>query len=450
MGVSGTRTVTEVKNRELTDLTPKLKSVVKDILAIDPTLPPAVRADGSVISRTDRIRALYKRLSDESFPPAGQKPSESNLQAQSLAATLKNILKSPSNNNPEFLAAWAKANGMAEARFLTREALAVVDAVNTHTPSQIVDNLIVNKPKSIDNLIAIRRATDHNTFQDIRSAFHAKLLRSPGTIDEVMDGFEPNVLGMLMPSAERKVMRTAAKQYKNLMSANIEQFAKKQSDVGAFIREVVGTKSTASINQIRELVMAQPGGLRSPYGKSVTAGVIDEAIRLSQKSTKMVDTVSGEVVDVMRLNGGLLQKTLADFKEKGLLRLVPQDTLNVLKDVKAVQLYVDKAAEDVGASLMGAGVARGVTQLSIDAIGNLIHLMGTGYVLTNPVASKMILATTHAPPKSRTQALQIISAMFASMATEANESDRQGDDIARVLGIAAQSAKDRVVGDVSP
>jgi hypothetical protein len=99
---------------------------------------------------------------------------------------------------------------------------------------------------------------------------------------------------------------------------------------------------------------------------------------------------------------------------------------------------------------MGAGVARGVTQLSIDAIGNLIHLMGTGYVLTNPVASKMILATTHAPPKSRTQALQIISAMFASMATEANESDRQGDDIARVLGIAAQSAKDRVVGDVSP
>jgi len=418
-----TKDVTEVGTRRLDLLSPDVQKQVKNLLEIDPSLPDVARSTGEAISRTDRIRAIIKRLSDESFPPGGGKLNESNLQARSLGATLKKVLKNPANENPEFLAAWAKADKMASARFKTREALAVVDAVNTQTPSQLVDNLVVNRSASIDNLIAIRKATDQKTFQEIRTAFQATLLRNPGKIDEVMDGFQPQVLSMLMPSAERKAMRFAAKSYQELLSTNIQKVARRQTEVGAFVREMFSTESTASIQALNNLVLAQPQAFASPFGKTVRAGVMDEIIRRSTKANKE---------GVERINGKLLNEVMQEFDAKGLLKLVLPSDKAVLKDTGAVQVLLDAAAEDVGASMLGASTAKGVTQLSLSALGDLLHLFTTSEILISPWFTRLIAGSGKGIQKSNTQVLQILGGMTAALATDVQGSETDNVDVGKL------------------
>lgn len=435
-----TQEAVEQGTRRLDPVPSGLEKLVDDILAIDPKLPDETLAGDAVpFSKTDRIRELYKRARDMSLPSPGAKPTEAELKAGSLAHTLRQTLENPTSNNATFLAAWRKAGAMAQDRFATREHLAVVDIMRTGQPSEIVDNLIINRKGTIDNLIAVRKAVDKETFEEIRHEFVRKMFdgerRVPGGMAKALDAMDPDVLKMLLPKTARKSMRQAAARYQELASTGVQRALERQTEVGAFIREVIDTDQTAGIEALYKLVLKQNGGTQSGFGRTVRAAILDEIIHKSTVKGVAggapgiegalgsgVRTAVGELGSFDRISGKKLNATMIDFKERGLLKFLDGSDLDKIRDVELIQKLMDIAGTDAGTALVGAQTIKGVSQFSMDAVADMAHFLGTTRLLMNPTAIKVIAGGTKGAREGvDTQGIQLIGSMFSSLASDVGE-----------------------------
>jgi hypothetical protein len=389
----------------LDELSPGLRREIDKILALDPDFP--TKEGAREISATDRIREIIKNLRDESLaPPEGKR--ESQHVATSLRETLKDILDNPANADPEFVRRWTAANRAAFDRFTTREHLAVVDAINSGTPSEIADQLIINAPKSIDNMIAIRQATDKETFLAIRSEFIGKVLRKPGQLTETLDNFHPDVLRMLLPKAERRAMRAAAIDFDQLYKrSNLAQAIDRQIERRGFVRELIDTKNTASIEALHKIVEKQ-GGRDSPFGLSIRAAVMDE-IR-----ERALEQKGGH----LRISGKAIRDTLRDFDQRGVTRFLTEADRGVLKDIELIQTMTDMAVTDAGTAIKGAETAAGVFQGAQNALIDAVHLFGVSKVLLYPRVTKALI---HAKPGAKgfdTRTIQLAGSLALTLATD--------------------------------
>jgi hypothetical protein len=419
--------------RRLDPLGGNLKKLVKDILAIDPELP-YVTEEGVEIaaSKTDRLRALQKRARDLALPEPGGGMREPQLQAASLAAEIKGILDNPTSTNATFRSAWRRANKMAADRFDTREHLAVVDALRSGTPSEIVDNLLINRKATIDNLIAIRRASDAETFEEIRSEFVRKLFNeervTPGGMGRALDEMEPKVLRMLLPKHAQRLMRNAANRYGELASTNIRRAMERQTELAPFIQEVLDNPLSAGLDALHKLVLKQEGGVDSTFGQTVRAAVMDEIIRRSSVTGKAggaaglpevgVQAVS-ELGTFDRISGKQLHETIKEFHKRGLTKFLKKSDLAQIRDVETVQKLMDIAGTDAGTALVGAQTIKGVSQLSMNAIADLAHYFGVSRLLMKPSVIRLVAGSASGGrPGIDTRGIQALGAIFASFSRD--------------------------------
>jgi hypothetical protein len=414
-----------------------LRELAERIKKIDETLPyETLEGEAVTHTRADRIRELIKTADDLALPTPGQRRTEVQGKAAALSRELREMFENPVNESPVFTAAWRKATAIGRKNRETREHLAVVDVVRTDTPSQIVDNLIVNRRASIDNLIAIRKATNKETFEEIRSEFVRSMFdaerRKPGALAMGLENMDENVLRMLMPQKTRRVMKWAARQYQALESTGIRQALKRQAELRPFIREVLDNKNTAGIDALHTLAKRQPGGLNSPFGQSVRHAILDELIERSTITGRaggrsalegyapVAEHFARTAGSFDRISGKLLNDTLDDFRDRGLLRFLRKSDLQTAGDVELIQKLMDIAAEDAGTALLGAATVKGVTQFSMDAIADMIHFFGLSRLFTNGVATRLLAGpalggTGGAREATDPRLIQLVGAMFVSL-----------------------------------
>lgn len=349
-----------------------VRDAVRKLLALDPELPDVEGA--RAISRTDRLRALIKLLRDESLPgPEG--PRESNIVAGKLRGVLQSVLENPTNSDPEFVAAWLKANRMAFDRFETRETMAVLEMVKAFEgkrPGGWINGLLHPSNRNlVDDLIAVRQATSPEAFREIRQAALTRVLRDPSRIAEELAEYDQQALRILFPKGVRESLDKAATSLKRLTQTNIEAVAERQDRVGAYIRAIVDTRDTASVSALKELI----GRSQSiAFQRSARSAIIDEIVR---RSTIVRDNAE-------RFSGAKLRETLADFSERGLLDLIDPNTQAVLRDARALAAIQDISIEDPGTALRGASIISGAAQFALASIVDLVHLYGVGKILQNP------------------------------------------------------------------
>lgn len=430
----------------------QLESLVDDILKLDPSLPPETLAGDAVpFSKTDRIRELYKRARDLSLPQGGMKPTEAELKAGSLAHVLRESLENPTTESPVFRSAWAKANAMAQDRFATREHLAIVDIMRTDHPSEIVDNLIVNRRATIDNLIAVRKATDTETFENIRQEFIGALFtgerRVPGGMAKALDEMDPDVLNMLLPKTQRKAMRKAARQYQELSSTGVRQALERQTEVRPFIRSVLDNPDSGGIDALWKLALRQPGGFNSSFAHTIRAGILDEIIERSTVRGTAGGTsgAAGLLPEAAhfaetagtfdRISGKKLDTTLKEFKEAGILRFLTPQQLRRVGNVELVQKLMDVSGTDAGTALVGATTIKGVSQMSIQALADMAHYLGASRLLMNDKAIRIVMGGPGGQrPHIDTTGIQLLGSMFSTLALETGTAERNIPEYNALIG----------------
>ncbi len=400
--------VTEEGVVRLDRLASGVRQAVDDLLELDPSLPAAIRESGEEISRTDRVRQIIKNLRDEALPgPEGMR--ESNFVADDLRRTLQQVLDNPTNRNSEFVFGWRRASQMARERFETREAAAVIDMVNRfkeQRPSAYINRLLNSQdPALVDNLIAVRRATSKPAFDEIRNAAVGKIMRDPRKIRATMEKFDDQALRILFPKRSREALLRAGDQLTELFSTNIPDALQRQSQVGAFIRQVFDTNDTANIAALRALVGRSPS---VSFGRSVRSSLVDDIIRRS--------TVVGDD-NITKLSGRALRNTLEAFDEKGLLDMLEPETKRILSDARAVAVIQDISVEDPGTALRGASIISQAAQLSLTGIVDLVHLLGVGRILQSPWARRLIIGTGRFEPFEG-GSIRLIGAAAAGFATD--------------------------------
>jgi hypothetical protein len=415
--------------------TERLRDFIGRLKAIDEGLPTPDLPDGVPIpSKTDRIRAMIQELDDMGQPGlAGER--EADLLAKRLSAQLREVLENPIGGDREFSAAWKRASRAARRRFQTREQLVVIDAVNTQTPSSIVHKLILANPKHpqmIDNLIAMRKATGKDGWDMIRSAFKERVLgmmRDPDDLGRFLDDFQPQAKRMLLDPAEERVIRTQAGKIRQLYKSGLREAAESQTRHRAFVKQLIDTDSTAAIDALIAFVNDRGGALQSSFQHAL----MDEAIERS-----MVYTKEG----VQRISGKAMNKTLENFREKGLLGVLHGTQVLKLQDVKAIQTLMDRAVEDAGTSLTGAATAKGFFSGSLSAIGTALHMIGLSKILTTPGMTRFLIGTGEVGPGaySTRRAALMIGAIATHLMSDVKKSsgmDKDFEDLQKVVSLVS-------------
>lgn len=435
--------VTEAEMRRISALNADLEKLVDDILAIDPEFP-SVTPQGEITeySATDRIREFIKRAHDIAMPEPGGGLREPQLKAMGLARELKEVLRNPVEENPEFREAWDTFLNMAQDRFATREYLGRIDAIRTSTPAQLVDTLTGNEYATIDHLIAVRKAGGEEVFEELQSEFMWKLFDAErqvrGGMEQVVRKTNPHIYDMLVPKAHQKALAHAASEFQKLHSTGIETALRRQTQIRPFIEEIVDNDKSAGIDALWGIV-EKHGGKDGEFGVTLRAAILDTIIDRASVQGKpgglpgevaggaQISDVAGRAAESLgefnRVSGEKLAKTIKDFKERGLLKFLKRSDLKTINDVEAVQKLMDAAGMDAGTSLLGAEVVSGVSQFKAQAISRMIHLLGTSRILTNPLAVRLMTGPARGrdPRYIDTYGLQAIGAMIGSLATDVGE-----------------------------
>jgi hypothetical protein len=370
--------------------TGRLRNWIKRFKSIDEGLPDPDLPEGvPVPSKTDRIRAMIQELDDLGSPGTvgGREPD---LLAKRLSAKLREVLDNPIGGDAEFQRTWKKPSKAARKRFKTRETLAVIDAVDSDTPSGIVNRLLLNEndPATIDKLIAMRQATSKEGWGIIRQEYKQQVLakmRDPDALDRYLDNTQSNVKRMLMDPAEERVIRTQAGKIRKLYQSGIREAALRQSRNRSFVKQLIDTGDTAKIDALTDFVTAPGNGeLYADFQHAI----MDEIIERS-----MIRTKEG----VERLSGRAMKKVMYDektgFAAKGLLDVLHPTQVAKLHDVNAIQRLLDGAVEDAGTSLTGAATAMGFFSGALSSLGRAVHILGLSRVLTSPGVAKFLVGT---------------------------------------------------------
>jgi len=128
---------------------------------------------------------------------------------------------------------------------------------------------------------------------------------------------------------------------------------------------------------------------------------------------------------IRKFSSTQLNNTLDRFRENGVLRLLTKGELRVLRDARLVEDFASRTA-DAGTALQTASAARGLLDLSGQAIGTLLENITLGRILGNERLVRIFTGTSAIKPLD-TIGLRVLGASLGTIATDAEASANVGN-----------------------
>ncbi len=412
---AGTRVTKESSSPipvQLRDLDPKLANLLGDIREMSPDMKIV-----NGISPTDQLRELRKRASDISIAPAGQRQDQSQLLAGQISATIKNVLESTRNTNPEFVAAWKTATGAASKRFTTREHVAVVDLARTQRPAQLAERLA--KPGQIDNLEVLKDIIPKEEWDQFGDFFKTSLLRDPQNMKAALDSFDEPTLNLILNETDRTVMRKAATQINGLKAPKVQELFERQTTARSFIQGLFVNQDSARFTALGDLVK-KSGGNDSELGKTVRSALIDEIWDRGKVLEKGIE----------RIDFNKLTRALDEFDRLGALDLLDPKELRVLRDAQIVQDF-SRASADAGTSMQSASAAADIRVGKWTAISTFFENYTTGRFVTSELGRRVLIGKGLGPADTRFY--RAFGAIAADISTSAESQQDLGVGFERLV-----------------
>lgn len=361
--------------------TPAILREIKNLEQINPSLP-TVTLSGITRTGTDQLRAIRSNLNALKDPsplgPGSAVERATNAQANTLFHAVDRVLKNPINADPNFLSAWKAANTEAAERFATKEKLIVIEAARSETPAQIADRLA--KPLQVDNIQVLKNTIPEEQFQVFQNSVATDFI-SPQKIDGItkrLKNLDKETKDLLMPKETQAQLSRVGVEIDKLNQLDVPKILQQQSGVKAIVQGLTDRGDTAAITElIRRANQLPPGGHQK---RMIRAGVMENVF------DKSVVRRQNEFL----INGPALTQELKRLKDTGLDKILTPEDRFVLQNLDDVVDFIPSSI-DSGTSLQAASLAAQLRQFAAEAIGTLLENIGTGRVLTNPIAIRIIL-----------------------------------------------------------
>lgn len=364
----------------LSRLDPELKSVVDDILALDPSLPTFVK-DGMEVTSLDQLRALRSRLWDLKTPNVGEIAREPQKQAARLYGTLTKTMRDVKNASPEFVEAWRKADSMAKARFDTMEQLMVIEAGKSAAPGQLAANLA--QPNQVDNLRVLRNTMPDSKWREFQEATRADFI-SPEKIDNLtkrLDTFDQATLDVLFTKTDQEALRTVGQRIDELNQVGIKQSLQLDASHAAMVQRLAVNNDTQSIARL-----VAESRKRPKLRRSIRAGLMEDVWNAAVRKREGVQTTAKQAITAK----------IKEFRESGALGFLEKSDIRMLKEFETIAELIPEFA-DSGTSLVAASAVSATTRVSGEGFKSAIKNMTIGRLLTSPSVSRWILGRGKEP-----------------------------------------------------
>lgn len=397
-----------------------IKGVVDDILAMDPSMPQTLKTplgEAPVsVSRADRLKALIERTQDAAIPgPEGAR--RSNYVANEVRGALQDAFDNPVNSNPEFNKAWDAAKGLAKERFSKNEAAVVRQLVATETPEDI-GNMLVQPGIKPSTLLAMKNGLPPKAFEQIRYSFLRRALGQKENLPEYLAQFDENALETLLPGNYKGPMLQAAKGFQELAKSGVPQALERHTQLRAFTDAIANQADTASIDSLYN-VMKKAGGPQSDFGRSIRAAFLDKIIEESSVQAQ----ASG-----MKFSSSKMGELLKSYNDRGLLKFLTPEDVNVLKDGQVVRQFMEATGADVGAAIEGTSVAKGIfLRGSLAKLTEYLQLASIGRLLTSDTGRKILIARGGAESMSPVKFASYIGATMSELARQNSKRSEGGE-----------------------
>ena len=378
----------------------QLKSVIDDIKKLDPN-----QVDANV------LQAIQQRIFDLTLPPPGQASNHLRLpehQAKKLYKAVQEAFENPLNKgNENFAKMWKSANKAAAKRFETLEKIVIRDAASTENASQLAMRLIA--PYNASNIATVRKIVGPDKWKQVQNEYVAHLIGDGKNIIKNLDALDKQSLYTIISKNEVKQLYNIGNQLDELASSGINKAALDQNLARPFIDQLLSTKSSRSISEIKKLI----GSSNSNLSISIRSGIIDNIIN------------KAEIVEqgIKKLDYSKLDSILKLYENKGVLDILLPQEVHALKNARVVMDFM-RAGQDAGTSLQAASQVAGLRTLSEKAIQTLIENIGVGRILTSGFGRRILIGSGKEVPNRNI--LMSMNLILAS-ALKPNETNRYED-----------------------
>ena len=378
----------------------QLKSVIDDIKKLDPN-----QVDANV------LQAIQQRIFDLTLPPPGQASNHLRLpehQAKKLYKAVQEAFENPLNKgNANFAKMWKSANKAAAKRFETLEKIVIRDAASTENASQLAMRLIA--PYNASNIATVRKIVGPDKWKQVQNEYVAHLIGDGKNIIKNLDALDKQSLYTIISKNEVKQLYNIGNQLDELASSGINKAALDQNLARPFIDQLLSTKSSRSISEIKKLI----GSSNSNLSISIRSGIIDNIIN------------KAEIVEqgIKKLDYSKLDSILKLYENKGVLDILLPQEVHALKNARVVMDFM-RAGQDAGTSLQAASQVAGLRTLSEKAIQTLIENIGVGRILTSGFGRRILIGSGKEVPNRNI--LMSMNLILAS-ALKPNETNRYED-----------------------
>jgi len=359
----------DVKTFNIKPIASQLKSVIDDIGKLDPNKVDA-----------DVLQAIQQRIFDLTLPPPGQASNHLRLpehQAKKLYEAVKNAFENPLNKGTtEFSKMWKAANKAAAKRFETLEKIVIRDASMEENASQIAMRLI--QPFSASNVATVRKVVGPDKWKRVQDEYVTHLMGDGQNIIKNLDALDKQTLYTVLSKFEINNLYKIGHQLEALKSTGIKQAALDQNLARPFIDQLLSTKSSRAISEIKKLI----GPSNSSISVSVRSGIIDNIVNKSEIIKE----------GVKKLDYNKLDAVLNLYEDKGILNLLLPQEVHALKNSRIVMDFM-RGGVDAGTSLMAATQMAGIRTLKGSAIQTLVENIGVGRILTSGWGRRMLIGS---------------------------------------------------------
>lgn len=400
--------VTDGQARPLDPHNAALERVLRDIGNFDGQPVAVPYEDGEVIlSVTDQLRAFRESLWDLKTTDPGVRPGRPEADAAYFYHLITDVLKSPTNDNPAFVAAWAKANEAAARRFEVWDKTAITTILRSQDPDSLARTFVA--PGQRAQLQTIKETIPVENWEQVRqSAMQEIFLNNPTDITRQLNRFDTATLTAFMQPREIVTMRAIGEGIDRLAALRELGAKPRWQDMGRAVMNAPDARYIAAAEEI--------GDKFSPSGMRLRAATLNAVIE-----EVVEDTPAGTVVNRTKLSN-----TLQRMRTNGAMEYLTANDMEVLTDIHRYLNFARQDTSDMGASLMGSQQQLSAfREFSRDAMINIAQTIGLGELLISPAGRRLLIGTDAPKPTYRT--LRLAGAAIGTLVSTFEEDPEEAE-----------------------
>lgn len=448
---------------EVGKLEPELQEIFEDFSRIDPeffgaTEVPVVKGRpdlGTVeTSAIDQLNAIRERLGVLSVPtiPAGSsvpRITPTTSAAIRFKKIIDGMMDNVQNKNPEFVAAWKEARGLARKRFQTREKTIIAEALRVKNTQDfaafgaLFSDL--SSPNVVDRITHLMAATaplhgkSNQAINFLRLGIIDDLIHDASSIAAKLDAAQPSTIKFLFNEVEEKALRELSRASQRLDQVGINKIVRTQETAAtagsALLRNT--KNQSAATNALLDIIETA-GGRDSPAGRFVRQSLIKSILRRGQVRAGAE----------LALDTNILKQTITDMENSGLIKVFHASEIKLLKNAEQLKRIL-QLNTDAGTSFLAASITRQLANplqpAFVGALIDLVELNTIGRILTSSTLSR-VLGGKGAERITTTTSLRIFGAATALLIddmivlTRGDPQNNQAAQIIDALGGIAEVA----------